>query len=320
MKKILTAFALAAASLLPAFAANPLFPKLFTADPAALVDKGRVYLYVGRDEATPTDTDYVMHEWRVYSSCDMVSWQDHGSPLQALTFKWAKGRAWALDIVKRGDKYYFYATVGHATITGLAIGVAVSDSPTGPFVDARGTALITNDMTRQTDIHWDDIDPGVFVDDDGQAYLYWGNTFLKYVKLKANMTEFDGPITVVPVDRFTEAPYLHKRQGIYYLSYSQNFPEETAYMTGPSAIGPWTPRGVIMGINEKVKTIHQAIVEFNGKSYIFYHNAKLEGGGEFRRSVAVDELRYRSDGTIEPIAQTIAGPVANPSVGCVSAK
>ena len=319
MKKILTAFALAAA-LTPAIAANPLFPKLFTADPAALVDKGRVYLYVGHDEATPTDTDYVMHEWRVYSSCDMVTWADHGSPVQALSFKWAKGRAWAADIVKRGDKYYFYATVEHATIAGLSIGVAVSDSPTGPFVDARGSALITNDMTKQTDIHWDDIDPGVFVDDDGQAYLYWGNTFLKYVKLKPNMTEFDGPINVVPVDRFTEAPYLHKHKGTYYLSYSQNFPEETAYMTGPSATGPWTPRGVIMGTNERVKTIHQAIVDFNGKSYIFYHNAKLETGGEYRRSVAVDELRYRPDGTIEQVAQTMAGPVANPSLGCTSSK
>ena len=141
-KKVLTLLAAATLSL-PALAANPLFPQLFTADPAALVDKGRVYLYVGRDEAKPTDTDYVMNEWRLYSSCDMVSWQDHGSPLQALTFKWAKGRAWASDIVKHQGKYWFYSTVEHATVPGLAIGVAVSDSPTGPFVDARGSALIT---------------------------------------------------------------------------------------------------------------------------------------------------------------------------------
>ena len=171
-------------------------------------------------------------------------------------------------------------------------------------------------MTKQTDIHWDDIDPGVFVDDDGQAYMYWGNTVLKYVKLKANMTEFEGPIHVVPVERFTEAPYLHKRGKTYYLSYSQNFPEETAYLTGPSATGPWTPRGVIMEKNDMVKTIHQAIVDFNGKSYIFYHNAKLPGGGEYRRSVAVEELHYNADGTIKPIAQTAAGPAANPSPGC----
>jgi beta-xylosidase len=93
--------------------------------------------------------------------------------------------AWAADITKRDGKYYFYATVDHATIPGRAIGVAVSDKPEGPFVDARGSALITNDMTLEAPIAWDDIDPGVFIDDDGQAYLYWGNTVLKYAKLKA---------------------------------------------------------------------------------------------------------------------------------------
>ena len=330
MKKTLTlirhmalALGLTASMGLPALAApNPLFPKLYTADPAALVDKGRVYLYTGVDEATPTGPDYVMNEWHVWSSCDMVNWVDHGSPVQASTFKWAKGRAWAADVVKRevGGKtrYFFYSTVDHGADTemSMAIGVAVSDNPTGPFVDARGSALITNDMTRQTDIRWDDIDPAVFVDDDGQAYLYWGNTFLKYVKLKPNMTEVDGPIHVVPIEPFTEASYLHKHKGTYYLSYSQGFPEETIYATGPTATGPWTKREVIMEKNAGVKTIHQAIIDFNGKSYIFYHNAKLAGGGEFRRSVAVEELHYRVDGTIAPIPQTVAGPAANPAAGC----
>jgi len=317
MKRLIATLALATLSLGAAQAANPLFPTLFTADPAAIVENGRVYLYVGRDEAKPEDKDYVMHEWRVYSSCDMVNWQDHGVPLTPFTFPWARARAWASDVVKRDGKYWFYSTVAHKTVPGMAIGVAVSDSPTGPFVDARGTALVTNDMTTQTKITWDDIDPGVFIDDDGQAWLYWGNTVLKYAKLKRNMTEFDGPIQVQPVEHFTEAPYLHKRKGLYYLSYAQHFPEEIAYMTGPSATGPWTPRGVIMDKNAGTKTIHQAIVDFNGKSYIFYHNAELPGGGEWRRSVAVEELHYNADGTIQPIAQTKTGPAANPSPGCV---
>jgi len=310
-----------AAALLCGFGAahaatNPLFAPLYTADPAVLVDGGRVYLFAGRDEALPAGKDFVMHEWRVFSTCDMVTWQDHGVPLKAKTFAWAKGRAWASDVVKRNGKYWFYSTVEHATVPGFAVGVAVSDSPTGPFVDARGSALITNDMTKQTDIAWDDIDPTVFLDDDGQAWLYWGNTVLKYAKLKANMTELDGPITAVPVKDFVEASYLHKRKGVYYLSYSQHFPEETAYMTGPSPTGPWTPRGVIMAKNLKTPTIHQAIFDFNGKSYIAYHNAELPGGGEYRRSVAIEEFSYRTDGTIPFIEQTKTGPKANPSVGC----
>jgi hypothetical protein len=118
------------------------------------------------------------------------------------------------------------------------------------------------------------------------------------------------------MDMFTEASYLHKHDGTYYLSYSRNFPEETAYMTGPSATGPWQYRGTIMSKNAKVKTIHQAIIDFNGKSYIFYHNAKLPGGGEYRRSVAVEEFAYNADGTIPFIKQTAEGPAANPSPAC----
>ena len=164
-KKLLLAAALACGAAHAA--TNPLFAPLYTADPAVLVDGGRVYLFTGRDEAQPGGKDFVMHEWRVFSSCDMVNWQDHGVPLNVKTFAWAKARAWASDIVKRDGKYWFYATLEHATVPGFAVGVAVSDSPTGPFKDARGSALITNDMTTQTDIAWDDIDPAVFIDDDG---------------------------------------------------------------------------------------------------------------------------------------------------------
>ena len=308
---------LAAALAAPmALASNPIVKDIFTADPAALVDNGRVYVYVGKDEAPVGGKEYVMNEWRVYSSCDMKKWTDHGSPLRYSTFKWAGRDAWASDIVKRNGKYYFYSTVDHAALKSKAIGVAVSDSPTGPFVDARGTALITNDMTKETPIPWDDIDPAVFIDDDGQAYLYWGNTVMKYAKLKPNMIEIDGPIHTVGLDNFVEAAYLHKRKGIYYLSYSRKFPEETVVMSGPTATGPWTFGGVIMEKNSNVNTIHQAIVEFNGKSYIFYHNGKLPTGGEYRRSVAVEELHYGPDGKMLPVAQTAEGPAANPSPGC----
>lgn len=314
LKHALPAILLALSPL--AQAANPIATSIFTADPAALVDDGRVYLYVDRDEAKEGGKDYLMNEWRVYSSCDMKKWTEHPDPVPFTIFKWAGRDAWASDIAKRNGKYYLYTTVDHKTIPGKAIGVAVSDSPAGPFVDARGSALVTNDMTHETPIAWDDIDPAVFIDDDGQAYLYWGNTVMKYAKLKASMTELDGPIHTVGLEAFTEAAYLHKHDGRYYLSYSRKFPEETVYMTGPSATGPWSFGGVIMERNSNVKTIHHAIVDFNGKSYIFYHNGKLPGGGEFRRSAAVEEMRYGPDGRILPVAQTAQGPAANPSPGC----
>jgi hypothetical protein len=120
----------------------------------------------------------------------------------------------------------------------------------------------------------------------------------------------------VGLEAFTEAAYLHKHEGSYYLSYSRKFPEETVYMTGPGPTGPWSFGGVLMEQNSNVKTIHHAIVDFNGKSYIFYHNGKLPGGGEFRRSAAVEELHYGPDGKMLPVAQTAQGPAANPSPGC----
>ncbi len=309
-------FAALAATTVLAHGTNPIASRIFTADPAALVDNGRVYLYVGHDEAPVGGKDYVMSEWKVFSSCDMQHWTEHPAAVPFSIFKWAARDAWASDIAKRNGKYYLYAPVEHKTIPGKAIGVAVSDSPTGPFVDARGTALVTDDMTRETPINWDDIDPAVFIDDDGQAYLYWGNTVMKYAKLKPNMIELDGPIHTVGLDQFTEASYLHKHAGRYYLSYSRKFPEETVYLSGPTATGPWSWGGVIMEKNTSVNTIHHAIIDFNGKSYIFYHNGKLPTGGEFRRSVAIEELHYGPDGKILPVTQTAQGPAANPSAAC----
>lgn len=310
---------LAATTLLAApagHAGNPIVKDIYTADPAVLVHQGRLYLYTGRDEAGPDETTYRMNEWRVYSTCDMVHWTDHGIPLKVGDFKWARKDAFAADVIERDGKFYLYAPVREKRVNAFAIGVAVSDNPAGPFVDARGTPLITDAMTRETANYWDDIDPAIFLDDDGQAYLYFGNKVLKYAKLKRNMTELDGPIHTVGIDTFEEAPYLHKRGDTYYLTYSRGWPEETAYLTGPGPTGPWTYRGVIMGKNTVTKTIHQAFAEFNGKSYVFYHNTGVPGGTDYRRSVAVEEFSYRPDGTIPLIAQTVEGPAANPGSGC----
>jgi len=127
---------------------NPIITHVFTADPAAMVYKGKVYLYTGHDEAPTGHNGYMMHNWLCFSSADMVTWTEHPSPMNVKAFKWAKDDAWASQVIERNGKFYWYVAVEHATIPGKSIGVAVSDSPTGLFTDARGTALITNDRAE----------------------------------------------------------------------------------------------------------------------------------------------------------------------------
>ncbi|PZX93792.1 glycoside hydrolase [Flavobacterium aquariorum] len=287
---------------------NPIIKDKYTGDPAALVYKDKVYLYAGHDEAPNDFNFYKMNEWLVYSTSDMVHWQEHPVPLKVTDFAWAKSDAWAAQVIERNGKFYWYVTVEHGTINGKAIGVAVSDSPTGPFKDTLGKALITNDMTTQTSITWDDIDPTVMIDDDGQAYLFWGNTVCHYAKLKANMTELDGPIQTIPLPNYTEAPWIHKHNNWYYLSYAYQFPEKIAYAMSKSINGPWEYKGILNEIAGNSNTNHQAIIDFKGKSYFIYHNGSIEpNGGSFRRSVCVDRLFYNKDGTMKRVIMTTEG-------------
>ncbi|MGB3775094.1 MAG: family 43 glycosylhydrolase, partial [Leeuwenhoekiella sp.] len=194
------------------------------------------------------------------------------------------------------------------TKPGKAIGVAVANSPEGPWQDALGKALITNDMTTQTDISWDDIDPTVFIDDDGTPYLYWGNRVCKYVKLKDNMIEMDGPIHTLDLPKFTEAPYIHKRGDWYYLSYAYDFPEKTAYAMSKSITGPWEYKGILNEVAGNSNTNHQSIIEFNNQWYFVYHNGSIPThGSSYHRSVCVDRLYYNEDGTIKRIVMTSEG-------------
>ncbi|OKS84962.1 glycoside hydrolase family 43 protein [Mucilaginibacter polytrichastri] len=287
---------------------NPLFKHQFTADPAAMVYKGKVYLYTGHDEAPAKKSDYVMHDWQCFSSSDMVNWTEHAVPLKVADFKWAKADAWASQVIERNGKFYWYVAVEHGTISGKAIGVAVSDSPTGPFKDARGSALVTNDMTKAITHSWDDIDPTVMIDDDGQAYLFWGNGTCYYARLKANMTELDGPIQTIKLPDYTEAPWIHKRNGWYYLSYASGFPEKISYAMSRSIKGPWIYKGIINEIAGNSNTNHQAIIDFKGKSYFIYHNGALEpDAGSYHRSVCIDYLYYNKDGTIKRVIMTSEG-------------
>ena len=288
---------------------NPIITHKYTADPAALVYKDKVYLYTGHDVAPDKQARYVMHDWLVFSSPDMVTWTEHAIPLKTTDFAWAKDDAWAGQVIERNGKFYWYVAITHKDIHGKAIGVAVADNPLGPFKDARGSAIITNDMTTEAKISWDDIDPTVFIEDNGQAYLMWGNTTLHYAKLKSNMTELDGPIeTVTGLPHFTEAPWLHKRNGWYYLSYAYEFPEKIAYAMSRSITGPWQYKGIINEIAGNSNTNHQAIINFKGKDYFIYHNGALAAdAGGFHRSVCIDYLYYNPDGTIKRVVMTSEG-------------
>ncbi len=287
---------------------NPIITEKYTGDPAALVYKDKVYLYAGHDEAPNDFNFYKMNEWLVYSSSDMKQWQEHPVPLKVTDFEWASGDAWASQVIERNGKFYWYVTVSHKTINGKAIGIAVADTPTGPFKDALGKALITNDMTTQTKIDWDDIDPTVFIDTDGQAYLFWGNSVCHYVKLKENMLEMEGPIQTLSLPHFTEAPWIHKHKQWYYLSYAYQFPEKIAYAMSQSINGPWEFKGILNELAGNSNTNHQAIISFKGKDYFIYHNGAIQpNGGSFRRSVCVDQLFYNKDGTMKRVIMTTEG-------------
>ncbi|RYF93099.1 MAG: glycoside hydrolase [Chitinophagaceae bacterium] len=280
---------------------NPVIRNKYTADPVALVHEDRVYLYTGHDEAPAGSAGYLMKDWLCFSSDDMVNWIEHPVPLKALDFNWAKGDAYASEVIYRNNQFYWYVAVTHAGIKGKAIGVAVSDKPEGPFRDAIGAALITNDMTTATDIEKDDIDPTVLIDDDGQAYLFWGNTVCYYVKLKHNMLELDGEISTIPLPDFSEGPFIYKREQWYYLLYGYGMPEKVAYSMSRNIHGPWEFKGVIKDLLENCETNSPAIVDFRGRSYFLYHNAGLENGDSHHRSVCIDDLHFNSDGTIRPM-------------------
>ncbi len=314
MNKLILSFSLLCASLtlkaqeVIISKGNPIITNKYTADPAAYVFKDSVYLYTGHDVAKAPKNNYEMNEWLVYSSADMTTWKEHKSPLNVKDFTWAKSDAWASQVIERDGKFYWYVAVEHATIPGKAIGVAVSDSPTGPFKDALGKALITNNMTTDVKISWDDIDPSVIIDDDGQAYLFWGNQKCRYVKLKKNMTEFDGPIVSLDLPEFTEAPWIHKRKEWYYLSYASQFPEKIVYAMSKKVTGPWQYKGILNEIAGNSNTNHQSIIDFKGKSYFIYHNGAINtDGGSYRRSVCIDYLYYNKDGTMKRVIMTSEG-------------
>lgn len=311
--------ALALACPLAAAAINPVVQTNFTTDPAPMVHNDTLYVYTGHDE---DGADFFwMQEWRVYSTTDMVNWTDHGSPLAIEDFEWADDRAWAPQCIERDGKFYFYVPLHSKLTNTMAIGVAVGDTPVGPFRDAIGHPLV--------DGSWDYIDPTVFIDDDGQAYLYWGNPEIYYVKLNKDMVSFDGEVCKVEQtvegfgapgpkervksteykDMYTEGPWFYRRGDKYYLLYAAGgVPEHIAYSMSNSPTGPWRYMGEIMPLSDTGSfTNHCGVTDYKGRSYFFYHTGKLPRGGGFGRSIAVEEFSYKPDGTFPIIMPTDSG-------------
>ncbi|MBQ8456021.1 MAG: family 43 glycosylhydrolase [Prevotella sp.] len=293
----------------------PLFQTKFTADPSPLVIGDTLFLYTSHD-ASPEDipdpnekssAGFFMYDWLLWSTTDMVNWTEHGAVASLKEFPWRsrENGAWAIQTIERNGKYYLYAP-----LHGHGIGVLVADSPYGPFKDPLGKPLVWQQE------HWDDIDPTVFVDDDGQAYMYWGNPHTYYAKLNDDMISLKGDIVKLDyhLDNYQEGPWFYKRgltpspspisEGSkYYLAYATTCcPEALGYAMSDSPTGPWEWKGYIMKPTERDRGNHPGICDFKGHSYIFGQNYDLMHMETFihheRRSVSATEIKYLADGTI----------------------
>jgi beta-xylosidase len=237
-----------------------------------------------------------MIDWHVFSTDDMVHWKDHGVIFSLKDIRWADKHAWAPDCIERNGKYYFYFPADDQ------IGVAVSDSPTGPFKDALGKPLVDR-MEAGADVR--SIDPNIFIDDDGQAYLYFGNghDHVAVVKLKQDMITRDGPIQVLDLKNYHEGIWVHQRNGLYYFSYPSYRGDMVAnlmeYSVAKSPLGPFQYKGVIL--DNHSRNIHGSITAFKGRWWLFYHVA---GPSPYERRVCVAPLHYDKGGNILPVPES----------------
>ena len=265
----------------------------FQADPTARVFGKTVWIYPSHDIAGSKGWDMV--DWHAFSSTDLVNWTDHGVIFGVKNLTWASKYAWAPDCISRNGKYYFYFPAD------FQIGVAVSKTPAGPFKDALGKPLIVKNEGGTTAM-----DPCIFIDDDGQAYLYYGQNDLRVVKLNKDMITKKGEITNIPVKNFHEGIWMHKRNGLYYLSYPSDKGDSIAnqleYSIGKTPYGPFEYKGIIL--DNRSRNVHHSIVKFKDKWYLFYH---VQGPSYYERRVCVEYLEYNTDGTIKPIKMTKEG-------------
>ena len=292
-----------------AFAANPLTTDFYSADAAALVHNDSLFIFAGHDEQGPqgnNNKSFIMNDWHVLVTDDMEHYHDYGAVLSVKTFKWANASAFAGHCEYRNGKFYWFVAVHHGTIRengseGFALGVAVADHPSGPWKDAIGQALITDNTPNDVKLN---IDPAIFYDGD-DIWMYWGSWNAgRRVKLKENMIELAGTPEDIKIKDFFEAPWMHYFRGNYYFSYASGYPSTTNYSMAPNLNGPWTQKGVINDKMENSETNHQAIFKYLGHWYFMYHGANSPGGWTYRRSVNIDYLYYDRDGLIQKIKHT----------------
>jgi beta-xylosidase len=287
---------------------SPILPGLH-ADPDVHHLNGEYWIY----PTTDGFPGWSGTRFTAYSSKDLVHWKDHGVILDlGPDVSWADTYAWAPAIAERDGRYYFYFCAEQQ------IGVAVADSPAGPFTDALGKPLVAKGGSFQGQM----IDPAVFTDDDGTSYLYWGNGRGYVVPLNDDMVSFDASkVKDITPDDFREGSFVIKRNGTYYFMWSEDDTRSenyhVAYATGPSPLGPWTKRGTILHKRPEygiLGTGHHSVVRAPGTDdwYIVYHRFALNGPGRpggdgTHRETTVDRLTFAADGTIEPVVPTLEG-------------
>lgn len=317
--QVLILFALALSLRLSA--QNPIVRHMYTADPSAHVFNGRLYVYPSHDRDSGVTFDMV--DYHVFSTDNMVDWTDHGLALSLHDVSWAGGNAWAPDCNYSNGRYYFYFPTDRSYI-----GVAVGDSPAGPFRDALGKPLVRKDSPGVVNKR-DFIDPSIFIDDDGAPYLFFGQLDLNVVRLNEDMVSYEGPVHIIEgAKNFFEAAWVHKYNGTYYLSYSTWGEKgvtgpQIVYATSDNVLGPYHYQGVILDeVNSG--TNHHSIVEFRGNWYLFYHTSDLFLGRTrpdspefkyrpYRRSVCVDRLYNNDDGSIQKVLPSFRGVGLTPA-------
>lgn len=311
-KRLFTALVLSLLFIGYSSAQNPFVRDQFTADPSAVVFGDRVYVYPSHDilasEGKGRVGWFCMEDYHVFSSADLTEWTDHGMIVTQNNVPWVKPDSysmWAPDCIFRNGKYYFYfpSTPKDTTYArGFTIGVAIADKPEGPFTPEPRPILNVRG-----------IDPNVFIDKDGQAYLYWSQGHIYGAKLKENMLELDGAPKILgdlPQKGLKEGPYLFERNGIYYLTYPhvENKTERLEYAISDNPLGPFKVTGVIMDESPVgCWTNHQSIIEFKNQWYLFYHHNDYSPKFDKARSIRIDSLSFNEDGTIKKVNPTLRG-------------